>query len=745
MDDNDFFGSSFFGDEPDWTKDDDEEEDGANGGPVLLGAQHVLLLIDCDSDMFRSSSEDDKSAMDLSLQLAKNLLQECIRTTVAQRSGKRNSIGIVLFNTKLERAKHDDDDDEDEDMTESNGVHTLMPLVPPGISHVHEINKCLEGERNLQEEFEGDKTENLRMAPLQQALTECNSLFKKAKSVKDPTKPDDPVDSKSIWIFTSKENPYSSELRRQVHMVAEECHESGVQIVVWPLMEAEQENKQFDQSLFFESMCQEQVFEERLSDMEQLQEGLEDLRQCWKKVRRAYHGPMRMPDWRDREDATAIMVDWFKLVQFAKKPSMVQIDLQTKLYVFRCRPCLFSLVGMPNTLNVCRETVKVSNLVDDNGDIIASFKRGNTADKTTSLVPQPGLQRIRQFADFGGELIPLSQEELSRLRRASNGQLEGSNLVLLGFKSVDSIPFYHLMDSCYLIYPQVDSNDMAQENAKAFANLHASMLRKKVVGIGEVLFRVGWSSKLVAVYPQEEELDDEGAQRRPPGFVVSALPFEDDVRELEMDEAMKELRIQTTLNEKLEMKDVKTEEGHVPTQVSSNVDLNEVTGYIASEELVDAAMGLVDRQRLDEMELGEDFDNAALEKFFNYIEAIATEDPFFEEKGDYDTELDDAVVLEAAQTQIEKFKDLLPEDTEKPKAVGRKRKAVEDDSGLNWQEMYENDELDSCRVPELKKYLRSAGLLLSGNKKDILLRVKEHIKQELVAKKSDPLKVKKEV
>lgn len=296
---------------------------------MLLGAQHVLLLLDCDSDMFRSCDKE-KSAMDLSLELAKSLLQECIRTTVAQRSGKRNSIGIVMFNTKFERQKNDEDD-ADEELTESNGVHTLMPLVPPGISHVHEINKCMEGERNLQQEFEGEISENYRMAPLQQALTECNNLFKKAKSVKDPTQPEDPVDSKAIWIFTSQENPYSPELRHQVHMVAEECHESGVQIVVWPLAGVDKDKKHFDHSLFFESICQVQVFQERLSGMEQLQDGLEDLRQCWKKVRRAYHGPMRMPDWRDREDDKAIFVDWFKLVQFAKKPNMVQIDLQTKL------------------------------------------------------------------------------------------------------------------------------------------------------------------------------------------------------------------------------------------------------------------------------------------------------------------------------------------------------------------------------------------------------------------------------
>lgn len=376
----------------------------------------------------------------------------------------------------------------------------------------------------------------------------------------------------------------------------------------------------------------------------------------------------------------------------------------------------------------------MTNLVDDNGDIIGSFKRGNTTDKATRMIPEPGMERIRQFADFAGELVPLSQQDLSGLRNESNGNLDSCNLVLLGFKPVDSIPFYHLMDSPYLIYPQVDSKKMVMENELAFVNLHASMLRKNVVGVAEVLFRRGWTSKLVAVYPLEEERDPDGAQERPSGFLVCALPFEDDIRELEMDEAMKELRRQATMTEDLEMSDIKIEQHSAPIDTSSNAEAKESAGNIASEELVSAAMELIDRQRLDDTKLGDDFDNVALEKFFNYIEAIATEDPFFEETGDQDTELDDNIVLEAARAQIESFKRLLPEDVEKTKAAGgRKRKLEHDDSGLNWQELYGNDELDSCRVPELKMYLRSVGEPLSGNKGDLLLRVKVHIEQNLTA------------
>lgn len=378
-------------------------------------------------------------------------------------------------------------------------------------------------------------------------------------------------------------------------------------------------------------------------------------------------------------------------------------------------------------------------MVDDNGEVLATVKRGNTFDKTTSETVQPGLHRIRTFADFAGELVPISQEEMKELKHAASGKMDSCNLVLLGFRPSNSIPFYHAMDSAYLIYPQVDGSkkEAQQDNRNAFINLRAAMLRKNVVAIGEVLFRVGWTSKLVAVCPLEEVMDGDGDQRLPPGLMVVPLPFEDDIREPELDEAMKELRIHSTMAKDLVSSDVKLEEGldtvpdrssSLPTDTSEMLDTP--TGYIATEEQVEAAMKLIEKRTFeDHVELGEYMENAGLQKFFDYIEAIAMEDPFFEPRTDFDTEIPDEAVLKAAGDQIEKFKALLPEDVEKPKAAGRKRKVVEDDSGIDWIAFYQDDKLESCKTDQLKKYLRSVGELLSGKKNDLVLRVQQHIQK----------------
>jgi hypothetical protein len=67
--------------------------------------------------------------------------------------------------------------------------------------------------------------------------------------------------------------------------------------------------------------------------------------------------------------------------------------------------------------------------------------------------------------------------------------------------------------------------------------------------------------------------------------------------------------------------------------------------------------------------------------------------------------------------QIDAFKSRLPEDI-KPAKASRKRKqeTVPDDSGIDWEKKYREGELHGCKVPDLKKFLRSVGLPVSGNK-----------------------------
>lgn len=285
----------------------------------------------------------------------------------------------------------------------------------------------------------------------------------------------------------------------------------------------------------------------------------------------------------------------------------------------------------------------------------------------------------------------MTKEEVLAIKQASNANAEQASIILLGFKPIDSIPMTHILESTYFVYP---NDEKVVGSVEAFAGLHAAMMRNKVIAVGELLTRVNTTSRLVALYPQAEfARPDDGYQIAPPGMNVVVLPYEDDVRAMEVD-----------------------------------------AGDTASEEAVEKAMDLVRNQKLVDVELGQSFVNGALNEFWRYIESVALETPM-PPKEEYDTELNEEDILEAAGQQIEGFRDALCEDVkEEKKRASKKRKAsepIEDDTGIDWVDLFNNDELAGCKVDQLKKYLRSIGARVSGRKEELLLRVRQSIEDRM--------------
>jgi len=222
----------------------------------------------------------------------------------------------------------------------------------------------------------------------------------------------------------------------------------------------------------------------------------------------------------------------------------------------------------------------------------------------------------------------------------------------------------------------------------------------------------------------------------PPGMYVMQLPFEDDMRAISSDRASKELHESEISVEK---SGVKIEDKH---ETASNEASNEIeflhpdsqpenlTGSIASEKLVDAAIELMDKQNLSERTLGEHYDNAALAEFYSYLQSVAFDMP--RETNSYDTRVSVEKIMRTAESEIDAFNAYLPVDVEEPKGTTSKKRArdlVPDDSGIAWEELYKRDEIEACTIHQLKKYLRSVGLHLSGRKSDLIERVIESLEQ----------------
>lgn len=83
-----------------------DDEDGDNGEDLKYpAASHVLFLLDCSSSMFQPTickkDEDGEeqilSPMDTTLKAVEHFIRQQIRTTVTDKVGKRNGIGVMLF------------------------------------------------------------------------------------------------------------------------------------------------------------------------------------------------------------------------------------------------------------------------------------------------------------------------------------------------------------------------------------------------------------------------------------------------------------------------------------------------------------------------------------------------------------------------------------------------------------------------------------------------------------------------
>lgn len=379
--------------QPEFAKDeiDQHGEDGDGQYEVnenYYGAQHVIALVDCHPDMFQKGKNDDHEPTDgieLSIKLVQTLLQQTIEQTVIRKTGKRNGVGLLLYNTKTKQDsndgkdsggnsgdstddddddKMDDEDDDDEEMDDESTVdenksttqqiettvHRLLDLKPPGIRHAQTLRKIVLDKRkqrqkpddtNLKANFcpsadDPDPT----IAPLQIALEESTRMFLNAKCVRDPSKNrsgKNEYDTKSIWIFTNQSNPYSDEKNQMIHNIAAEAKEQRIRIIVWPLAKpSESENNQEFVSPFFESIASEVLFEHRLRSLVELEDGMEEIYRTMAKKRRMYYGSMHilhpgmnLGNCRSIEDP-AIMIDWYSVVQLSRKPGRVAIDTASK-------------------------------------------------------------------------------------------------------------------------------------------------------------------------------------------------------------------------------------------------------------------------------------------------------------------------------------------------------------------------------------------------------------------------------
>lgn len=305
------------------------------------------------------------------------------------------------------------------------------------------------------------------------------------------------------------------------------------------------------------------------------------------------------------------------------------------------------------------ETLKTSN------------KRENDANDDA-----PKRSALRTIAHFGERTVPITKDEVAEIKRQSNANSDKANLILLGFKPKDSLPLHYTVEQSFYLYP---NDDKVKGSTAAFANLHAAMKRKGVYAIAELLTRTTATSRLLAIFPQDEMLHPEGELEVPQCMAAYSLPFEDDVRAAYPDSGT------------------------------------------ATEESVQAVIDLISAMNFGEDFALDYFKNDSLLHFYTYMESIALETTLPSPEQSLN-QITDEDIRATAGKQIDAFTESLPEDIVVVKEP-KKRKREPDDSGIDWVGVYRANELGDCTMPQLKSYLKSVGEKVGGKKADLVERV----------------------
>jgi Ku70/Ku80 N-terminal alpha/beta domain len=332
-----------WGEEPEWAKEGTEADeqlfpDAEDDDFPWFGAQHILILIDCSSTMFKPcihwTDNQRLSPMDASILACERLLRSRVLHVATQKTGKRDGIGVILFGGRTyDSYLEHDDADEDQITEQKSPTQILVDLNPPGIKEIQMLRSCLKDpvrgrSRDLRAEFQNnnyvDQARHLRIA-----MQLANKVFSEAKCVKSSRTLSSkvPRDLKSIWIFTNQDNPHQSqdEEKHQIHQIMTDIIDGGVEFAVWPLPKGN-DVENFDPSLLYCHLpCH--VMSRPIFDFMDM---LETIACQSKKPRRVFRLPILFPDWKSRKEDPGIMVDFYNLIQEQKKPQLKWINQKTK-------------------------------------------------------------------------------------------------------------------------------------------------------------------------------------------------------------------------------------------------------------------------------------------------------------------------------------------------------------------------------------------------------------------------------
>ncbi|CAI5461501.1 unnamed protein product [Closterium sp. Yama58-4] len=335
----------------------------------------------------------------------------------------------------------------------------------------------------------------------------------------------------------------------------------------------------------------------------------------------------------------------------------------------------------------------------------------------------------------GGSRIIMAKAEVDQVKAVCT-----HDLLLLGFKPLHCLKDYHNLQPPTFLFP--DEETLSGSTA-AFIALHNAMLDANSFALA-CWAKIGMP-RLVAILPQQEQVDESGTQVQPVGWHMIPLPFYDDIRPAE--------------------KYAHWVPGHGAKDVGGDGEQEGRGGEVVSAPRANAEQVATATTLMRYMHLKEfsplNILNPVIQTHYSMLEAIALDLPEVEPV--VDTTLPDHSIFQPPQTDtnqpprkgkaarataaLRHFKDAVygagheEEEAEKAAAARakadaaeKKRKATFDAATakagvVDWRGLAEKGKLDTLTNEELKGYLRMHNLPLTGRKAELVERIKEHLDQ----------------
>ncbi|ESN99570.1 hypothetical protein HELRODRAFT_192857 [Helobdella robusta] len=445
------------------------------------------------------------------------------------------------------------------------------------------------------------------------------------------------LQNKKILLFTNNDNPHSDDEqhKKQALSRVDDLKQNNIELV---LMHINKPQHQFDVRLFYKSILNDEESSELPDPSERFEELLTRVRIKSHTKRMLQQVPFVIsPD-------LSMAVGVYNLSQACHKPAPIKLYKKTNEEV----------------KTVCKTFLK------ENGELLST-------------------QDMKKCVEIANTKVCFEMDEIVTMKTFDN-----PGLYLIGFKKKSLIkPYFHIRPAQF-IYPD-------EKTAPGSTTLFVALLKKctdlSMVIICRYIPRKNTPPKFVALWPQEEEMDENKVQLTPPGFHIIFLPYADDFRKVNFEE----------------------------------------DALRATAAQVDKAKELV--KKLQFQFNSDSFENPQLQQYYNNVEAMALARDCPEEISDF-TQPDEEKIEKRAGKLIKEFKELVQMDKRSTTAANKKKnapnavgggKTSKHDDELDVEKEARNGKLNRLTVPILKECIKKLNIKSTGTKKaELIEAINEH-------------------